>query len=312
MKTERKKKLKGFTLVELVVVIAVFGLLIAATLSFLTPTNRVMKSTSQYAHASGIVDNVRRVVEDELRYANRMHVYAGPDTSGDESAFMKKAVDDLREEFLLGTTAQQRVTHGLDRVYVMKINNPEESQFGSGFTAADEKPGKVSVWRYDAGSLNSSESKEWAIAEANYVDYSFSLSFGTEFKTEEVNIAGTSKNHIVEGKYTSFDGIKTPDNFHMVLNIYENNYANRADKAGSAYTLFDTSVTNVVALSFVNMISGATVKKEVIDFIEHPTDPAVTSYPDVKEANRYDFKSVPAVGSTSRDLYFVYTLPELK
>ena len=67
------KKLKGFTLVELIVVVAVFGILLAASLNLLGPLNSIFKQTAQYSDSSAVVDNVRMVIEDNLRYANRMY-----------------------------------------------------------------------------------------------------------------------------------------------------------------------------------------------------------------------------------------------
>ncbi len=305
MKTEKKQRLKGFTLVELVVVIAVFGLLIAATLSFLAPTSRIMKNTSEYAHSAAVVDNVRRVVEDNLRYANRMDVYAGPDISAGEAAFMQEKVNALRTKFLLGTNStstNERLTYGQDIVYVMKINNPETFQ---NLSSTTEKPGKISIWEYDNGALNAANSKEWAVSEAVYGDYSFSLSYGINWTTTGITVAGRQKELITSGTYQNFNGFQSPSNFRLVLDIYENEYSNKADKANSSYTLCKTSVSNVVALSFVNMATSTTIKKEDINYIDR-TVPG-TEIVDVIDPERYTYTS----DSYSNDLYFVYTLPEL-
>lgn len=307
MKNSKKSALKGFTLVELIVVVAVFGLLIAATLSFITPTRKVYKNASEYAGAAAMVDNVRRVVEDNLRFANRMDVYAGPAVApGDEEAFAQSSANLLRTKFKLG--ASDRVTFARDRVYVMRIDNPEEDQF-AGFAAGSQKPGRITIWQFDGGSLNTANTKEWAIAEGVYNEYSFSLSYGINFTTHQVTIAGTQWDIVDTGTYENFDAADKfidPTKFNLVLDIYKNSYDDRANPASSTYHLARTAVSNTVALSFVNMVDGET-NVALHDVIKEtnptPGDPDITD----DLGSRYAYYP----GSSSRDLYFVYTVPDL-
>jgi len=71
------KKLKGFTLIELIVVMAVFGLLIMGALQLVEPANKIMKSTSTMESHAGSVDNVKRYLESSLRYAQYVNVFPG-------------------------------------------------------------------------------------------------------------------------------------------------------------------------------------------------------------------------------------------
>lgn len=306
MKKKSKRALKGFTLIELVVVVAVFGLLIAATLSFVTPTRNVYKSASEYAGASGMVDNVRRIIEDNLRFANRMDVYAGPDVSGGEEAYVQARVNELRHKFHLDDSS--RVTFGRDRVYVMKIDNPEEAQF-PGFAGGSQKPGRISIWQYDNGTRNMANSKEWAMAEGVYDEYSFSLSFGINFTTHTETVAGVNYNVIDTGDYDNFgddpNAYVDPANFSMTLDIYKNFYDDRANRASSSYRLANTSVSNAVALCFVNMVDGSnTLRHETIDL----TDTSGTGTVSEDCGDRYTYHDLC---TGSRDIYFVYTIPDL-
>ncbi len=305
MKRDKKSTLKGFTLIELIVVVAVFGLLIAATLSFVTPTRKVYKNASEYAGASAMVDNVRRVVEDNLRFANRMDIYAGPDLSGyaSEEAFVNKKVELFRTKFMLGDS--DRVTFARDRVYVMKIDNPEETQISAGFAAGSQKPGRVSIWQYDGGTRNTANSKEWAIAEGVYNEYSFSLSYGIDFDTHPITIAGTQWDIIDSVTYTGFDAnFVDPSNFTLMLDIYKNSYDDRSNPAASSYRLARTAVSNVVALSFVNMVDSGNALEDRIK-IKNPT----AGEPDLNKncGKRYYYEGA----TKTRDLYFVYTVPDL-
>ena len=302
----RKKVLKGFTLVELIVVIAVFGLLIAATLTFIAPVMNIHRDTAQYSESATVVDNVRRAVEDNLRFANRMDVYVGPNVGVDENTFIKGRVDALRNDFLFVNTADsERKSFYRDTVYVMKINNPETFENIPGNA---EEPGKISLWRYDNGTLNAASSKEWVVSPALYNDYAFSLSFGITYdQTVLKTVAGQKREIIRTATYNSFGDFISPSKFNLVLDIYGIDYNDRAHTDTSAYSLCKTNVSNSVALSFVNMSGSATLPKEDIDYIDKSVTPNKN---ETASVDRYSFVPRPA-DSTSNDIYFVYTVPDL-
>lgn len=305
MKNHKKKALKGFTLAELIVVIAVFGLLLAATLSLVAPMNKVFKNTAQYSNSYAVVDNVRRVIEDNLRYANRMYVFYGDDASGNPDAFMDTQVANMRSEFLLGSSA--RKTFARDTVYAMRIHNPSETGF-SGIAATAEMPGKISIYTYENG-VRTSDSKEWAVSEALYSEYAFALSFGIKadsWNTTEHNVAGVAMHQINSVEYESLN-FADPQNFTLSLDIFEKDYADRANKAASAYTLCRTYVNNTVTLSFVNMTSSNVLDTEEIWINGSTGLELVTPAP-----TRYQFTNLnDTSGSDSADIIIIYTKPDL-
>lgn len=303
---KRKKNLKGFTLVELIVVVAVFGILLAASINLLSPLNHIFKSTSQYSNSSAVVDNVRMVIEDNLRYANRMYVFYGADDStADPNSFIDTKVANMRTEFHLGTG--DRKSFAKDEVFAMRIHNPTANGFKD-ISSTAEKPGKISIYKYVNGT-RTSDSKEWAVSEALYNEYAFSLSFGIKddtWNTTEKTVAGIKYDLInsVEYEPVSF---ASPSNFTLSLDIFEKDYANRADKANSDYTLCRTYVNNVVTLSLVNLSTSHGLDQEdivvnTISGVDH-VDPKPT---------RYQFENLNATsGSDSADIYIIYTVPDL-
>ena len=44
---DMKKKLKGFTLIELIIVLAIFGIILTLVMSFIDPVEKVMTTTSK-------------------------------------------------------------------------------------------------------------------------------------------------------------------------------------------------------------------------------------------------------------------------
>jgi len=72
-----KKKLKGFTLVELVIVMAIFTIIMAAVMALIDPVSKLMKKTTIQEANAAAVDNVKRYIEGNLKYANAIEAHIG-------------------------------------------------------------------------------------------------------------------------------------------------------------------------------------------------------------------------------------------
>lgn len=70
-----KRKLKGFTLVELILVMAIFAILMAAIMSIINPLNRISKRASLQEANAAAVDNVKIYLESSLRYAECIEAF---------------------------------------------------------------------------------------------------------------------------------------------------------------------------------------------------------------------------------------------
>ena len=71
------KKLKGFTLLELIVVMAIFSMIAVGALAIVQPAMRLFTSTAQQEEMNACTDNMKRYIEDNLRYANRLYYCEG-------------------------------------------------------------------------------------------------------------------------------------------------------------------------------------------------------------------------------------------
>lgn len=300
------KKLKGFTLVELIVVIAVFGLIIAATLSFVSPAGKVFKNTQEYASDMMLIDNVQRAVADKIRFADRMTVNVGPiDFGGDVDGYVAGQVDALRKKFCIGNAdSKRRVEYARDRVYVMRIDNPENfdsaKTFNSDLTVAelnDEIPGRIQLWQFDNGTLTTA--KPWLITKGEYNDVSFSVSFsGVTTKTTEVG-SYDIKNRVDKLNFNPVTSV-APSQFRMTVDIYEH----RAASGG--YQLCKTSVVSEMPVALVNVTTGSTWKQDKFQYTEGTDDTTKKNLKPTDVPTRYEFNNI---GKTN-DIYFTFTLPE--
>jgi len=305
---KKNNKLKGFTLAELIVVMAIFGLIIAATLTFIAPLNRIFSNAQAYSASSGAVDNARRAIEDNLRFANRMEVYPAPAFTN-ENDFIKEKVEAFRKAYYLGNSVsgKERQEYAKDKVYVMKIDNPESFK---NISQGSSRPGKISLWVYSNGDLTTPDtgSKEWVIPEAVFQDYGFSVSYGVTWDTTTVTYLAKPREMINKGTYEDFDKLTDEGNFTLVLDVYGVDYADRNDKLNSNYSLYKSNVSNEITLSFENLNSKISGVKKTDEFTVKDT--SVTPGPDQDfKVERYRY--YPPANDKSKDLYFIYTLPEI-
>lgn len=79
----KRKTLKGFTLVELLIVLALFSIIMSLVISFIEPVTNMMSSTSIKERTAAYSDNINEYIENSLRYASNIYVYDGglPDAS---------------------------------------------------------------------------------------------------------------------------------------------------------------------------------------------------------------------------------------
>lgn len=73
----KKKKLKGFTLIELIVVMAIFGVILVAAMQLLMPASKVLVQSEHYENQQAVVTNISDYLETVLAPAEFMDVYNG-------------------------------------------------------------------------------------------------------------------------------------------------------------------------------------------------------------------------------------------
>ena len=80
---KKRKNLKGLTLIELIIVMAIFGILMTAVMQVITPLNKLSKRASIQEANAAVVDNMKTYLEGTLRYADCIEVFNGGLTSNE-------------------------------------------------------------------------------------------------------------------------------------------------------------------------------------------------------------------------------------
>lgn len=244
-----KKNLKGFTLVELIVVMAVFGIIMLGAMRFLDPVSKMMKGASLQEANSAVVDNVKRYFEGTLRYANAIDVYGGCDNTFNEKDAVISFVDDYYTNRADSNDNPVKVN-----VHVMTIHNDSDGTFSGGEITESlykvqagytykvwDTSGAVPVWTYadpaNPDRVNSSiigspvyEDKQ-VINKVYYKDYSMFITLGYNemhaandvSKTELPAELGSKRNEHYFGRITPVaDHTFSQNMFAFTFTTYKN------------------------------------------------------------------------------------------
>lgn len=139
----KNKKLKGFTLIELIIVMAVFGILMVAVMSIMNPLSKIVKKASLQEANAAAVDNMKRYMEGSLRYSDCIEVFVGDlvDFDGNPVADEDTAVIKFIENHYTNRTNPGSENPLTGKVRMLKIDNADagkvteyEWDFKSGYT----------------------------------------------------------------------------------------------------------------------------------------------------------------------------------
>lgn len=93
---KKKKKLSGFTLLELIIVMAIFSAICVGAMAMIRPAMQLFHRTSSQEMAGADIDNITRYLQDNLKYADRVNIYYRyGDKDGDSNKKAITNVDDM-------------------------------------------------------------------------------------------------------------------------------------------------------------------------------------------------------------------------
>lgn len=145
---------KGFTLIELIIVLAIFSIIMVLVMSFIDPVSRVMTKTSVRERTASYVDNIGEYLEKSMRYAQYVRVFEGDfcdrrkadpsDTSLNIATTEKKAVMQFVDDYFDGAV-NSKGDPLTGKVHVLRLCNDN--------TLGTDKPGTIyeSVYDFTAG-----------------------------------------------------------------------------------------------------------------------------------------------------------------
>lgn len=167
MKTAKKTNNSGFTLIELIVVMALMAIIMGAILNFIQPTAALYSTTNAYLNQEEAVSSVYTVLNDDLTYATDVYVVVaapGDALSVDTAAqTAKQELVDLGElpkqysnclvldnETIRDDTSQAKAKHATGSVYKYALTDPTNLKYTDVTTDASLTAGEKLYVNYFA------------------------------------------------------------------------------------------------------------------------------------------------------------------
>ena len=124
------KKFQGFTLIELIIVMAIFGIIMLGVMKIADPIAKVMNRSSTKEKSASYVDNISDYLDKSMRYAKYMRVYEGEfsDYGMTEEEIAKDFVDTYYDGCIYNDGENVGLMKG--KLHIMKLINT--SSYGGG------------------------------------------------------------------------------------------------------------------------------------------------------------------------------------
>ena len=322
---KNKKRLKGFTLIEMIIVVAIFGLIMAVVLSLLDPVRKVYNNTYNEADTQAISENMRRYIGDQIQYADRMWLYTNMSLGADDSTESDAIVNEINEfkknyYFVAGEAEPEdhSAKVNTERIYpysnfknnieifVLHINNPAMDLSTVTSIPATSHPGTITLSRYKGVTSTSPEYvREWSSETDYYDDYAFDISLQTAVKDE------TTGDYQYLDLVDVLDGAVDPTNLAMGIKMYRRN----RDKSNPANVLINDTMTNrTITFKLKNLFfkHSSSNSNEIIEF----ADVAGKKISNEErrrfewfdsDASRAQAKTPASDFRTSKDIYYIFT-----
>lgn len=168
MKSVKKTKFKGFTLIELIVVMAIFGIIMFGALQLIPPVMKMMVQSDVHEGGNAAVSSISNYLENELSTAE--YLTATNEIPADNTAAVASFVRNYYEGVLRTGSTVDSPSYGEGKVHVLLIDNNDN--------------GKISKYVYDVkfdlGSpgITLDSYQEYAVNKAYYDNYQFELKCG--------------------------------------------------------------------------------------------------------------------------------------
>lgn len=324
-----KNKVKGFTLIELIIVMAIFSVIMFGAMSLMTPANKIMISTETSENGAAAVNSITKFLENELSTVEYLKVYG---TVYDDSEITTKAQE--FKDLFYGNVLQAGSPIG---------NDPDGRHYGKGMVHAmtiDSNTGQITKWDYEVTSfkrgtsISSPIKTEWAVNKAYYDSYFFDILIGDypspeAFYTGKLNYENHTTDHI-KNAFTNLNSYRT--SFSVMATAKKKckscgQYAklkhgdNKCDKCHAEMDVSGRAFVNVASMTLVNIYerslggdSAATGRYFVVDDVTTPVvsstvhdraEKGLTNYEDILSGVTYT--DVDAAGATTKGYTLIYS-----
>lgn len=239
-----KRNVKGFTLIELIVVMATFSIIMFGAMSLMTPVSKMMVQSDTHEGGNAAVNSIATLLQNQLSPAEYIAMYNEPLTNdADRESAVNNFVKEYYEGVLRNKSKVGALSYGKGTVHVMTINNDEN--------------GKISTYAYDvsfdptlASYITSTvdHELEYAVNKAYYDDYILNIKSGLFENPEDLY----EKDGMGNTVYLDPPANTTPK-------LKDEAYAELSKNLNSKNTVFTISATTVRNNTEYNFMSNVSM-----------------------------------------------------
>ena len=342
----KKSIKKGFTLVELIVVMAIFSILMVGVMSLITPVSNMFKSTAISEKTYSYANNVQQYLQTKLEYSENVFIgSSGPMGLTSDGKANNEKIAELVEDFRYSHYADTITTpDGGDtvnylngKIHVIRLVNSEDGKLSNG---ENVQKGQITHRVYDfnskADAKISSDTVVDEVPELNTAflnardaayDFSYSMGAGTLITHTPIDEHGDA---ITDERYKVLDndlgnkdtGIDSSNlKFSIVLNKNSGGFidCNGSNEAGAfTYRAFAApcaiQVVNLPLTNFVHRCGrvgdyGKGLQRPKITTDPGDKDGIVEQTPD-ESGHGCDTYALDTKYDFSQDIYFIYTFTD--
>jgi prepilin-type N-terminal cleavage/methylation domain-containing protein len=282
------KKLKGFTLIELIIVMAIFSVVMFSALQLITPVGNLFSSTSQYEGARSVLDNIKRYFDGTIRYADKVYL-CREDVSNRDAR-----VADFYNKYYDGNIYTDDSKN--DYIYVLQFDNTQYTtdsskvvtlyQYKMNYTTATINGSTVKV----PSGYSSTPTVSNPINESLFGDYAIKFCLGQyEYKYDST---------LDDTKFTLIDlPTFNSSNFCMTCDLYKNTTSGA--KAIQQCT--------TVSVNFININTTSNLAKAVVTGTD-ASGIVTGSY--VSGVDMFSNSVTSQVVSSDDNFFIIYTVPD--
>lgn len=184
---------KGFTLVELVIVMALFSLVMYGVLQFLDPVSKFFVRSSNFETTTACVDNIRRAIEGNLKYADRVESFAlfGDDTIEDnvekfwEKYFEGRELIDCKGEIYVLAFKNFNDGRPSDWDGLSDLNDYGKNKYNIGEI-------DLTTYHFDKTGFSRGGTDEWYVNQKMYGNYNYYFTLGPASAADQFGIDKTT------------------------------------------------------------------------------------------------------------------------
>lgn len=128
----KKKFLKGFTLIELIIVMAIFSVVMVGAMSLIDPVTKIHSRANTGENSYSYVDNIQNYLQDSLEYADSLWVVQGNFTKPQIEQKALELKQSLYNDLVTKKDKDSPVDYGNCRIRVMTLLNDNTDGFKKG------------------------------------------------------------------------------------------------------------------------------------------------------------------------------------